>query len=233
MIMPFDKAYKETKKIKQNISKIKEEFEPLAEWIDKKYGVKTLNIIYDYIDSDKSRPRLQVCLEYAKDVGKFMDNRTYNFDEIKQNDIIRKFDEIISDNEIKNKSNWLKNLFGLPYKIDNLYVYFSDFESIAKIEANEKISENEIKKLQSEINNKELWTISRAFSGVTFFLYTNEQLKKYRDSEIHEKWKNQYYQLLQAYDEFDYFKNDYFYFDLDSKENFDNNYEGSWFNYYR
>lgn len=233
MIMPSDKDYKSTKKIKQKVSKIKEELEPLAKWIDEKYDVNTLNLIFDYIDNDKSHPRLQVCLEYAKDKGKFMDYSTYNFDERKQNDIAEKFAETTSDYELKNKKNWVKKKLGLTYKSNNLYVYFTDFESIAKIEANEKITEKEIKKLQAKIDNNELWTISRAFSGVTYFLYTNEQLKKYQDSETFKNWKNQYYELLKNYDEFDYFKNDYFYFDLDSKENFDNNYESNWYYYYK
>ncbi|WP_242015700.1 hypothetical protein [Robertkochia marina] len=231
--MPSDKDYKSTKKIKQNISNIKEEFGPLAKWIDDKYDVKTLNLIFDYIGNDKAHPRLQVCLEYARDKGKFMDNKTYNFDKRKQNEIAEKFAEITSDYELKTKSNWIKRIFGLTYESNNLFVYFTDFESIAKIEANEKITEKEIKNLKAKIDNKELWTISRAFSGVTFFLYTDEQLKKYQDSETLKKWKNQYYELLKEYDEFGYFKSDYFYFFLDSKENFDTNYEANWFYYYK
>ena len=233
MIMPSDKDYKSTKKIKQNVSKIKEEFESLANWIDEKYDVTTLNLIFDYIDNDKSHPRLQVCLEYAKDKGKFMNNRTYNFDEKKQNEIAEKFVEVTSDYELKNKPNWIKKVLGMTYKSNNLYVYFTDFESIAKIEANESIPEMEIKKLKSNINNKDFWEISRAFSGVTYFLQTDEQVKKYQDSETHNKWKEQYYNLLKNFDEFGYFKNDYFYFNLDSKENFDKNYESNWYYYYK
>ena len=231
--MPSDKDYKSTKKIKQNITKIKEEFEPLAKWIDEKYDVKTLNIIFDYIDNNKSHPRLQVCLEYAKDKGKFMDNRTYNFDEKKQNEIAEKFAEITSGYELKNKPNWITKILGLTYKTNNLFVYFSDFESIAKIEANESIPEKEIKKLKSDINNEDLWEISRAFSGVTYFLYKDEQVKKYQDSETHRNWQEQYYNLLKEFDEFGYFKKDYFYFHLDSKENFDKNYESNWYYYYK
>lgn len=77
--MPSDKDYKSTKRIKQNVSNIKEEFKPLVEWIDQRYNVKTLNIIFDYIHKNKSNSRLQICLEYAKDKGKFMDNSNYNF----------------------------------------------------------------------------------------------------------------------------------------------------------
>ena len=233
MIFTSDKDYKSTKKIKQGISKIKDEFEPLAKWIDKKYSVKTLNLVFDFMDNNKSNPRLQVCLEYARDKGKFMDNRTYNFDKTKQNEIAKKFGEITSNYELKNKPNWIKKLLGLTYKSNNLFVYFSDFETIAKDEANENIPDKEIKKLKSEINNPELWKIDRRFNSATYFLYTDEQLKKYQDSELHKKWNEQYFELLKKHDEFGYFKKDFYSVFLDSKENFDTNYESNWYYYYK
>ena len=42
-----------------------------------------------------------------------------------------------------------------------------------------------------------------------------------------------YFELLKEYDEFEYFKQDSFLIYLDSKENFDNNYEGDWHYYYK
>ncbi|MDO5978938.1 hypothetical protein [Flavivirga spongiicola] len=233
MIFTSDKDYKSTKKIKQGISKIKEEFEPLAKWIDQKYEVKTLNIIFDYIKNNKSHPRLQICLEHARDKGKFMNNKTYNFHKRKQKEIAEKFREVKSNYEVENKPNWIKKILGFTYKTNNLYVYFTDFESIAKIEANESIPEAEIKKLKSDLNNQEIWEIAKAFSGVTFFLYTDEQLKRYQDSEIHKKWSEQYFDLLKDCDEFKYFKKDYFSVYLDSKENFDTNYDSNWYYYYK
>jgi len=233
MIRPSDKDYKSTKKVKRKTSSIKEEFAPLARWIDEKYDVKTLNIIFDYLDKKKSHPRLQVCLEYAKDKGKFMDNKTYNFDERKQKDIARKFAELTSNYNLKPKSNWFKKWLGISYKSNNLFVYFTDFESVAKIEANEKISEKEINQLQANIDNQDLWTISKAFTDVIFFLYTDEQLDQYQDSSTHKEWSIQYYQLLQEHDEFGYFKKENFYISLDSKENFDTNYQSNWYYYFK
>ncbi|QNM84621.1 hypothetical protein H9W90_10475 [Polaribacter pectinis] len=233
MIFTSDKDYKSTKKIKQGISTIKKEFEPLAKWIDQKYDVKTLNIIFDYIHKNKSQPRIQICLEYARDKGKFMDNKTYNFDKRKQKEVAEKFAEITSNYELENKTNWIKRLFKLIYKSKNVFVYFSDFETIAKDEANKNIPEKEIKKLKTEINNPELWGIDRRFNSVTYFLQTDEQLKKYEYSETHKKWKEQYFELLKEYDEFKYFKKEYFNIHLDSKENFDTNYESNWYYYYK
>ena len=48
--MPSDKDYKETKQIMLGKKVMQPEFKPLAEWIDKTYGVKTINIFYDTID---------------------------------------------------------------------------------------------------------------------------------------------------------------------------------------
>ncbi|GAA3579531.1 hypothetical protein [Snuella lapsa] len=234
MIFTSDKDYKSTKKIKQGDSKIREEFEPLAKWIDEKYDVKTLNLIFDYIKNNKSYPRLQICLEYARDKGKFMDNKTYNFHKTKQKEIAEKFKELTSIYKQHKKLSLIKKIIlGLRYKTNNLYVYFSDFETIAKDEANNNIPEKEIKNLKSKINNPELWRIERRFNTVTYFLYTDEQLKKYQDSEIHKQWSNQYFDLLKEYDEFGYFKKDFYYVFLDSKENFDTNYKSNWYYYYK
>ncbi|WP_229418529.1 hypothetical protein [Flagellimonas chongwuensis] len=213
--------------------KIKEEFTPLAKWIDEKYDVKTLNLVFDFIKNDKSYPRLQVCLEYVKDKGKFMDNQTYSFDKTKQNEVSDKFAEIVSGYNIKNRQNWIKKIFGLTYKPNNLFVYFSDFESIAKIEANENIPEKKIKELKTAINNSELWEIDRRFDSVTYFLHTEEQLIRYQNSEIHKKWNQEYFDLLKDYDEFGYFIRESYSVFLDSKENFDKNYESNWFYYYK
>lgn len=65
MILPSDKEYTKTKRILLGTEKMKEEFLPLAEWIDKTYGVKTINIIYDTIDKG-ARPRLQIFLSLKK-----------------------------------------------------------------------------------------------------------------------------------------------------------------------
>lgn len=233
MITPSDKDYISTKKIKQRTFQIKKELIPLAKWIDQYYDVNTLNIILDTIGTDKPQPRLQICLEYAKDKDKFMDRGTGNYDKIKQNKIAEKYLDITADYGKRNKFGWLNTLAGKPEMSKMVFVCFTDFESVAKIEANQRIPENKIEQLKSEINNPELWRISRIFYGVTFFLHTDEQVKKYQGSEIHENWKKQYYNLLKQYDEFRYFNKNTINFYLDSKENFDTNYQSNWYYYYK
>jgi len=58
-------------------------------------------------------------------------------------------------------------------------------------------------------------------------------LEVYNKSDIKEAWAKNYFQLLKQYDEFGYFKEDDFFIYLNSKENFDTNYESNWYYYYK
>ncbi len=229
--MPSDKDYKETKQIMLGKKKIRPEFKLLADWIDKTYGVKTVNIYYDTIDNGK-RPRLEICFEHSKDEALFAGKNRFGFDANKQKAIGEKFKKILKDQEVKQERK-LDKIDTSRYKTKNVWVVYGNFESVAKIEANESIPETAINALKSEFNNKDIWGISRAFSRVTIFLYTDDQVKKYENSEVHKEWTDKYYKLLIQYDEFGYFKREAFAVYLDSKENFDNNYKSNWYYYYK
>ena len=62
MIRPSDKSYQDTKKIMLGKAKMNPDFKPLAEFIDYKFNVKVINIIYDTIES--GQPRLNICFEF-------------------------------------------------------------------------------------------------------------------------------------------------------------------------
>jgi len=183
--MPSDSDYKETKQIMLGKAAMKQEFKKLAEWIDKKYDVKTINIVYDTIDKGQ-RPRLEICFEFARESGLFRDNTNMNFDGDKQNAIARKFKQTLEEQGVIEK----KGLFAFwkklksKYMTDNIWVIYGAFEPIARIEANENIPHNKVVELKSTLNNKDLWEISRGFSGTTFFLYTDRQVKEYENSEM-------------------------------------------------
>jgi hypothetical protein len=237
MIMTSDKDFQETKLIKSGKRQISFPFDELAKWIDNTYNVKVINIYGDTIDKGK-RPRINVVCEYLSDVIKFHTgfSKISNFDLIKQKTIAEKFVEILESvshnpntgfiDKIKRFGNHWMNAF-------NLLVVFSDFESIAKIDANESISEKEITNLKRKLKNKYLWAISRCFSGVTFFFYTDDQVKMFTADGTKENYTIEYFNLLKQYDQFDYFKRDSFSISFDSKENFDKNYESNWFYYYK
>lgn len=219
--MPSDKTYQRTKQIMLGNKKMNPDFKPLADFINVKFDVRVVNIIYDHIDH-KGTPRLNICFEFDYERNSFNANdineSIYNFDKEKQQVIAEKFGQLVDKK---------------PYDAKNVYVIYSAFEPIAKIEANEKISEEELDDLQIQLDNKEIWTITRLFSGATIFLYTDEQLKFYENNPLKKEWADKYFEILNAYNEFGYFKRDTFDIYLDSKDNFDKNYDSNWWYYYK
>jgi hypothetical protein len=150
--------------------------------------------------------------------------------------IANKFKQTLKEQKIvkgKGLFDFLTKPQNEKYKTDNVWVYYSAFEPIARIEANESVPQDKIVQIKKELHNEELWEISRAFSGTTFFLYTDEQVKRYENSETRKVWADKYFEILEPYNEFGYFEREKFNVYLDSKENFDNNYESNWYYYYK
>lgn len=235
MIRPSDKEYKQTKQIMLGQHVLNSDFRPLADFIDKTFDVKTINIIYDIIE--RERPRIGIYFEYLNEKLCFYENNVLgNFDRNKQKLIADKFRQtIIEQGLVKKKGffNFFSKSEKIKYQTDNILVYYSAFEPIAKDEANESIPQDKIVQLKTELDCNDLWEISRCFSGTTFFLYTDEQVKQYENSETRKIWADKYFDLLEPYNEFGYFQREKFNIYLDSKENFDTNYESNWYYYYK
>jgi hypothetical protein len=236
MIASSNKDYLETKLIKQGKRKLNPDFVGLAEWINEKFNVGVINIYYDTIDDKEKRPRLCIILEYHNDELKFRNGGNLgNYNNKKQKIIADKFKEIVN-HETNIKSIWTK-LFhlttDLKYNTDNIFVVFASFEPIAKDEANSSIPKAEIEKLKKELNCSDLWEIYRQFYRTIFFFHTDKQVQDYLKKGKKEEFSKIYFNLLKKYDEFDYFDFENFSIEFDSKENFDKNYESSWFYYSR
>jgi len=126
-----------------------------------------------------------------------------------------------------------KNDNNSKYLTDNIWVVFSAFEPIAKAEANQSVPQEIVQDLKRQIDNKDIWDISNNSSRTTFFLYTKKQVEECNKNGVKEEWAEMYFNILTRYDEFGYFKKGLYSIDLDSKENFDKNYQSNWFYYYR
>ena len=220
MIVPSDRDYKYTKRIKLGKSSIKKEFRELAAWIDQTFQVHTMNIIYYTIDKGK-RYGLNICVESASERRKIHGIRFYNADSKKQQAIADKFHETL-----------LGTKYESSYQSENIWVVCSAFEPIAKDEAVENIPKEKIEELKESIHCPDIWKIDTFYSSVTFFLFTDEQLKKHEKMNMKKEWSNRFFDILEPYNEFGYFKRSKFLIYLDSKENFDNNYESNWHYYY-
>jgi len=63
--------------------------------------------------------------------------------------------------------------------------------------------------------------VAKCFSRVTFFLYTDQQVKQYEGSDTIKQWFSDFFDILEEYNEFKYFNREEFKICLDCKENFD------------
>ncbi|MFL5327500.1 MAG: hypothetical protein ACJ8C4_01185 [Gemmataceae bacterium] len=218
MITSSDEEYKSTKRIKQGKARLAEPFGELAAWISDRWHVNVLNVIYDR-RNNLHPPRLQVILEHKSEAQVFHEGG--NFDRKKQEEIASKFTQI----------NSLHTQRG--YDVDGLFVVFSAFAPLAREEADSKISKSDIDALKKRIGNPELWEISRFFGYVTFLFFTDAQAKEYAANGKQTEFAQMYFEILKPHDEFDYLNQGDFTVALDSKQNFDENYESNWYYYYK
>jgi len=234
MVSPSDKEYASTKLIMKGEAKMEIDFMPLADYINKKYIVNTLNIIYDAIDND-TRPRLNIIFEKFEEAEKF--KKKFGFDEVKQREIATQFKMTLINQGLAIKKN-IWNYFSPhnsdKYKTENIWIIFSAFEPIAKTEVTWKITKEEIQNLKSQLNMEDFWEIHKGTYGTpTFFFYNDIQATQNANNEARLLLTEKYFALLKKYDEMNYFKREEFFIHIDSKENLERNYEGNWFNYDR
>ena len=220
MILPSDGDYKRTKALKKGNKSLQSPFREIADWISNHYSVNVLNVEYDTVISN-DRPWLHVIVEKQHEKSKFLDDAHVNFDSTKQKRISDEFISIIQNQGITD------------FNTDSLFVVFSSFERIARIEANDNIPKEKIEKLKEQLKTKDIWEISRFSDSVTFFFYTDQQLAHFEKEGIRMEFREKYFNLIKPYDEFGYIalKNLPIY--LDSKQNFDEKYESNWFYYYK
>lgn len=235
MIMPSDKEYMQTKRIMLGTEKIKPEFVPLAEWIDDTYDVKTVNIIYDTLDN--KTPRIQICFEFEKEKNKFISQDIFYFDKPKQKAIGKKFSEVIKQQGLSKDSNPISSILGLNknglYLTDNVFVIYGAFEPVAKLEATYKITNKQMEEFIRSFDNSDIWTISIGFTIPTFFMFSDEKVRAYDKPEVKEMWADKFFEFIKLFDAFNYFKRNDIQVLIDSKENFDKNYQSNWYYYYK
>lgn len=217
-----DSDYLDTKRIKLSGSLLPSPFNALAEWIDAQYEVCVLNLRLDSIGAD-NRPRLNVVLETVAEQRKFTGGTIplLSYDATRQLEIRESFATLCAY---------------LPFpKIDpaRLLVIFTAFEPVARAEANMRVSEPEIDKMKAGLDNPDLWAIRRGIENVTFFFFTETQVKYNKAAAVQERFANAYARLTAPYDEFGYLAARPIAVHLDSKERFDFAYKSNWAHYYQ
>lgn len=220
MIAPSDKDYQQTKQFMKAGALLESPFKQLADWVESTYSVHVLNVICDTVAPD-NRPRLSVVLEFQEDALRFKEGAVGNYNRIDQQRVKECFESILLDQK------------NTRFRTEGLLVIFVAFEPVARAEAHQKVTEPELHRLKAKLGNQNLWEISRCFESVTFFFYTDAQVKQAEAQGLKESYAEEYWQLVQPHDEFGYLRKRGVRVGFDSKENLDSNYKSIWFYYYR
>lgn len=218
MLSPSDPAYIATKKIKRGKTPLKPPFRDCVERLRAAFpGVSILNAFHERIPPDNI-PRLTVVVEYDEEQRQFFDDNG-NYDREKQEKAGAIF---------RGALNAARNDL---FETNNLFVIFSDFEGVARIEANEKVKEIEMERLRRKMGPDSIWAIKRILDRVDFLFYRDAELNGPTDG-LKRRLAEAYAALVAPHDEFGYLAKRPITPVFSSKETFDRDYGSSWFNYY-
>lgn len=217
-IKNLDESYKLAKEIKKGNISVETHFIPFIDWINKKYSVKVLSVSIEYEKiKNKTTPQISIILERTSDFNKFVDN-ILTIDINKQKECVEAF--------LKLYPKKIKN-------VEEAFITFDNFEKTAIYEAIINIKKEELEEIRKSVDKDRLWLIDNAMGFFVVFTNTEQEREDIVNSNYYRIIKDKLFNLLKLYDEFNYITLDNLKVEFDSKENFEKNYRGNWFYYYR
>ena len=219
MVLLNPEIYEKTKQIvlgKIEKSALLTEF---ADWLGEKFSVNLINFEYDRIDNPQRSYRLYLILNSKSDKEKFFSKPF-----VKN----RKYEKAVS-NHFRLLAQ--KHGYSEQQALEKFFVAYSDFSEEAKTLANWQAVEKAkpiIKQACSEV-----WEVMAMFSSTVVFYYLDSQIHENAESGVSGSISEDYFQILKKFDELDYYTSGNFTMKFDSKENVDQNYQGSLFYYSR
>jgi hypothetical protein len=236
MFFPTDKFYKETKEILKGNQRLPDIYKDLIDWIQKNLDARIINIKYDKIENSNT-PRLKLVTWSQSDYIKFQRQDQFAYNEEFQQMIASEFKRLVKIYDLG--PTRLKNLFkkskneNQGFNTDDLWICYTDFSNVAKTEAMNMIPTEQTKNFKSKYIRDYIWDIHPNIYEIIIFYYTEQQIIDHKNVNLFESIKNEYYSMIKPYDEYGFYTKDSLKIRTDSKENFDNNFESSWFYYYK
>jgi len=233
--LPSDRAYKKAKRIRQGRARLDPRYDGFVTRFRERYGVAPLAVQPDAVrhpGEDEKVPRLGVVLERTDQYQSFL-RPPSSFDPRKQQVVARMFvDEFPAAD--------LRALFGLSGETadthpwaERVFVAFWDFERVAKVELHDAVTAAELEPFTAMLGLDKFWCTQRAFGPPIIFVYTDEQASALRTSSLPDRWADAYFEIAKRHDEFGYLSRAEIVIEVDSKENFDNNFSSNWFYYFK
>ena len=223
MLFGNKRLYEQTRKMKLGKRKLPHPLDELRRWVNEKYSINVLNVVFDRIDIGpaEGRPRLNLIVDTADDYLR-MHKDSFTPKSNYKKSILKKFSDIIEESGL-----------GEEYDTRDVHLIFNDFSDEAMRQASTQLLENDKEAIISKFAQFNIWDIFGFSKSIVVFYLMEKDLKENEGNGSNDLIKQECYQVVKRYDEFDCFQLDSFPITFDSKENLDNNYEGSLFYYFR
>lgn len=222
MITPWDESYKRTKAIKTGAARLEPPFKDLVDWLNQFYeGIGAINA---WVETGPKRvvagkSALRIAFERDAAVERL------NLAPLRQNPseserILAEFCRIIARRKLSD------------FDTGNMFVTYSSFEHVARCEANDKVSEEDLFHLKRSLADLHIWEVKPDFDVVTFFFETDKQLADSEENGTRRTCETLYSSILGRYDEFGYFREKPIEVSFYSHQSFNRIYH-NWFNWSR
>lgn len=180
-------------------------------------------------------PRLEICCERTAQANSFRvrGERYSNFDSRKRKAVTAMFFELVPPSARRRLEPWgLRGAAGGPP--DDLFLFFSSFEEVALLEVHRRSTYFRLRPFARQLGlGAALWRTSRFDHEPVIFTHTDAQAEAFRAAGLPERWSDAYFALAKRHDKFGFLKRSDIDVRVDSKENLDRNYEGSFFYYWK
>jgi hypothetical protein len=235
-ITPRDRDYLRVKQIKQGKSRVDPVYDAFIAGFRERYGVSPLAVLMDTIGPPREegrKPRLGVVLERSDQYRAFV-RGPFRPERYKQQAVAALFTKSMPDAD-------LRAMFGLPcrephagVRADEIFVCFADFERVAKWELHDLVAGDELADFEASLSvGDQFWCIQRFAGPPIVFVHTDEQARTLRASAMPATWADTYFEIAKRHDEFGYLTRPEVPIQVDSKENFEANYSGNWYYYFK
>lgn len=235
-VQPRDRDYLRAKRIKQGQSRLDPVYDPFAGRFRNRYGFSPLAVMLDAVGRPRGQgktPRLGVVLERTSQYRSFL-RSPFGFDKEKQKSVAMLFTESLQGAD-------LQAMFGLEHRgpgagleADEIFVYFDDFERVAKWEVHDLVTSSEREAFTASLGiADQFWCVQRFAGPPIVFVHTDEQARDLKVSALPSKWADTYFEIAKRHDEFGYLNRAEIAIQVDSKENFEANYSGNWYYYFK
>ncbi|MHB1455690.1 MAG: hypothetical protein ACYC0V_02130 [Armatimonadota bacterium] len=220
MVLLDDNIYQETKELILGKHEKTPLLIELSDWFMSEYSIKILNIQFNKLTGpNEKRHRLYIIIEKTEDYKK-MWNDFLHPNENCQRRIALEFRRLA-----------LKHNFADASKLNNLFITYNDFSEEAKTEANWNAAKDV--KLQIMSAYTGVWNVVSRFTDSSVLYFTDAEIAINEQNGLSQIITNTYYSILKKYDDLNYYTRENIHLEFDSKENLDNNFEGSLFYYSR